>query len=424
MKIAVINKSDTTGGAAVVSLRLTQALRRLGHDARMVVVEKLTDFPYVIRAASDTRKMIPFLAERLKIYLANGRDRATLFQIDTASDGLPLYKIPFVREADIICLNWVNQGMLSIKGIRHILESGKPVVWTMHDMWCMTGICHHAGSCTRYKSPGHCGECPLLANATTRSADDLSAKTFLSKQNLYNGIHSNRIHFVCVSDWLARLAGSSTLLHNQEVSVIPNTFPVDSTAIPVTDRTNGKTRIVFGAARLDDPVKGLPTLVEATRILAFLYPEIASRLELVTFGGLKNPHALDEIAISHTHLGKVDPSRIRDIYESSGIVVSSSEWETLPGTLIEGQAWGCIPVALDHGGQSDIIDHLHTGYLAPYDEDPQENAVSIAEGIIWATQAPAEIRTAMFKSVCDRFSEEAVANRYLDLFTSILQKED
>lgn len=415
MKIAIINKSDSTGGAAVVSLRLTQALRRLGHDARMIVVEKLTNHPYVIPATSKYRAMIPFIEERLKIFIANGRNRATLFQLDTSSDGLPIHKIPFVKEADVICLNWVNQGMLSLKGIRNLLKLGKPVVWTMHDMWCMTGICHHAGECSNYKTPnGNCHDCPMMPPGS-----NLAYRTHQRKTALYKGLNGNKIHFVCVSNWLADLAKSSSLLGNQSVSVIPNAFPIDTETYPSREAHKGKKRIVFGAARLDDPVKGLLTLIEATQILANIYPDIAARLELVTFGGLKDPNALDDIAISHTHLGKVAPSEIKSIYESCDIVVSTSEWETLPGTLIEGQAWGCIPVALDHGGQSDIIDHLKTGYLAEYDEDFRENATSIAEGIIWAMQAPESVRKEMYKSVCDRFSVEAVANQYLNLFKSL-----
>lgn len=415
MKIAIINKSDSTGGAAVVSLRLTQALRRAGHDARMIVVEKLTNLPYVIPVASGFRAMIPFIAERLKIFIDNGRNKSTLFQLDTASAGLPIHKLSFVQEADVICLNWVNQGMLSIKGIRELLKLGKPMVWTMHDMWCMTGICHHAGECINYKAPGgNCQDCPMMP-----AGSKLANKTHSRKTALYKGIDGNKIHYVSVSNWLAEIAKSSTLLGDQSVSVIPNAFPIDTNAEPGVRGLKDKTRIVFGAARLDDPVKGLPTLVEATQILANIYPKIAARLELVTFGGLKNPNALDDIAISHTHLGKVAPSEIKSIYESSDIVVSTSEWETLPGTLIEGQAWGCIPVALNHGGQSDIIDHLKTGFLAPYADDYRDNATSIAEGIIWATQAPESVRTAMYKSVCDRFSEEAVANQYLNLFRNL-----
>lgn len=428
MKVAIINKSDSTGGAAVVSRRLCEALRNQGVDARMIVVEKLTDYDWVIPAASPKRVMIPFLRERLEIFIRNGFNRQTLFQIDTASDGLPLYNHPFVKEADVICLNWINQGMLSIKGIRNLLSTGKPVVWTMHDMWCMTGICHHAGNCNRYICLGECGDCPLLGAKS--GVSDMSYKTFMRKLPVWEGVniksseptHLNRIHFVAVSNWLAELARKSTLLHNAPVYTIPNAFPIDPVSgfQPHNKQQNSDLkRIVFGAARLDDPVKGLSTLIAATGILRDKFPEAADHLELVTFGGLKDPEALKDIAIRHTHLGKVRSEEIRNIYDSCDIVVSTSEWETLPGTLIEGQAWGCIPVALDHGGQSDIIDHLKTGFLAPYSDDTQENATSIAEGLIWASQAPEEVRKDMYKSVCDRFSEEAVAKKYLNLFSTL-----
>ena len=135
IKIAIINKSDSIGGAAVVSRRLMEALRREGADARMVVVEKLSDSSFVEVAASKFQIFVKFLTERLRIFLANGFNRATLFQIDTGETGLPLWKLPLVKNADAVLINWVNQGMLSLKGVEKILKLGKPVIWTMHDMW-------------------------------------------------------------------------------------------------------------------------------------------------------------------------------------------------------------------------------------------------------------------------------------------------
>ena len=131
MKVLLINKSDATGGAAVVTRRLMEALQAQGVDARMLVVERLTDSPSVGLAASRRASKVPFLAERLKIFLANGFNREHLFKVDTASDGLTLWRHPWVKEADVICLNWINQGMLSLRGIERIAAMGKPIVWTI-----------------------------------------------------------------------------------------------------------------------------------------------------------------------------------------------------------------------------------------------------------------------------------------------------
>ena len=128
MKVAIINRSDRRGGAAMVSYRLMESLREAGIDARMIVMENLSSSPEVISVGAKMSDKIPFLAERLDIFIQNGFRRDTLFQIDTASDGLALSSVPFVREADVICLNWINQGMLSLKELKRLLSLGKPIV--------------------------------------------------------------------------------------------------------------------------------------------------------------------------------------------------------------------------------------------------------------------------------------------------------
>lgn len=415
MKIVIINKSDSTGGAAVVSRRLMEAFRECGADARMLVVEKLTDSPYVELAASPGAIKRSFIAERLKIFLANGLNRTTLFKIDTASDGLPLWKHPLVTGADAVLLNWVNQGMLSLKGVERILKLGKPVIWTMHDMWNMTGVCHHAADCSRYLED--CGNCPLLGNM--KSPHDISRKTWNRKREL--GLLPEKISYVAVSNWLAGKASESSLLGSQRVSVIPNAFPIAGTA---EERREIKEEIVilFGAARLDDPIKNLPALIEMTRVLNSVYPELCSHLRLVTFGNVKNPRAMDGIAIRHRHLGMVKgENALREVYASGDILVSSSSYETLPGTLVEAQAYGCIPVSFNQGGQSDIIRHLHTGYIAQYSPLPEEGGKRLAEGVAWAASMlkdptrREEILRNMRENVESRFSAEAVAKAYLDL---------
>lgn len=421
MKVLIINKSDSVGGAAVVSRRLMYALRDKGVDARMLVCDKRHDSPHVESAASPGRIKRSFLAERLKIFMANGMNRADLFKVDIASDGLPLSRHRWVREADVICLNWVNQGMLSLQGVRDIMRLGKPVVWTMHDMWNFTGICHHAGDCTRWRQ--NCGLCRFLGKMATPV--DLSFKVLNNKRKVYGG--RGTLHFVAVSNWLADLARQSTLLRDQAVSVIPNAFPIPDDAEHLREghaRTHEhKFRVVMGAARLDDPVKGLPILVEATRILRDDYGDEAEGIELVTFGNLRDPQALDGVGISHTHLGMIaGEENVRDVYLGADAVVSTSLYETLPGTLVEGQVYGCIPVSFGRGGQSDIVSHGDTGYIADWDDDLRVAARNIAEGILWAKrQDAANMEARMLASARAKFAAPVVAGEYIALFERLLQ---
>ncbi len=424
MRIAVINRSDEKGGAAVVSSRLAEALRKRGHQVSMLVWEKGGKDPATRLVAGKYRKMVPFLAERLKIFLKNGMDRSTLFKIDTASDGLPLWRHPDVKSADLIFLNWTNQGMLSLKGLGKLLETGKPVIITMHDMWAFTGICHHSGECRHYE--GECGDCPLLKNKA--GSHDLSFRIWHKKAKAYAKAKGGNLRFVAVSSWLASRARTSGLLKDREVDVIPNTFELKAPDVGTKERDksadNGEIRILFGAARIDDTVKDHPTLVRMTQILRDRYPEEAKRMKLITFGDLKDPAALSGVGISHEHLGVVPSSRLPELYSEADIVISSSLYETLPGTLVEGQAYGAIPVALDHGGQRDIIDHKLTGYLAEWSDSGEQRASRLAEGVIWASGLKYDqgMKERMRREVKERFGASKVAGRYEDLYSQVVGK--
>lgn len=388
-----------------MSFRLMEALRRAGHDARMLVGRKLSDSPFVEQAGHPLRHKAAFLAEHLEIFLSNGLSRKRLFQASTARWGLPLASHPLVRQADAVILGWVNQGLLSLGEAAKIARS-RPTLWVMHDMWNFTGICHHAGACRRWQSG--CGHCPLLGREAFGA--DLSHSTFRRKMKAYD---SAPFTFVAVSSWLKSLALSSPLMSGHDVELIHNPFPVeDFMSTPIDKRKSGQATIIMGAARLDDPVKGLPLAIEALNIL---YDRgYGNKVKVVFFGALRNPDALKPLRLEYRHMGTVsNPEELRRLYAEADIVLSSSLYETLPGTLIEGQAAGCYPVSFGRGGQRDIIDHPSTGYLASSPEGPLD-PIALADGLEYAilhSADPSLLRT----SVAKRFASDAVAARYLEI---------
>ncbi len=401
MKLVLINHSDSLGGASVVTYRLLKALQAEGVDTRMLVVHKTTDDPSVVLAAPRWRARIPFYAEAARIYAANGFDRGDLFKVSLGSDGLPLSRHPLVREADAVLLAWVNQGMLSLKEIGRI-ASQKPVIWTMHDMWCLTALCHHAGECIRFSEAWGCRCCPFLHRRA--SEHDAAAKVWGDKQKLYGTAH---IDFVTVSSWLEGRCCDSRLMDMQHVSVIPNAFPVED--FYSAPSQPDKRIILMGAARLDDSVKGLHYAVEMLNKLR------STNAEAVFFGALRDPHALDALRFPYRYIGPVsDPAELRRLYSTAHAVISTSLYETLPGTLIEGMAAGAMPVSFDRGGQADIIRSQADGRLIPFgDTDAMAAAL---DGII----ATDHDRAALRNTVATRFSAASVARRYIDLINSRL----
>lgn len=481
-RVVILNLSDSRGGAAVVSRRLMHALCDAGVDARMLVAHKGTDDPRVVLAAPAWRYKIPFLEEAADIYLHNGRCRADIFKVSTGRYGLPLSRHPLVAQADAVILAWVNQGFCNFADISRMARAGKRLIWIMHDMWNLTGICHHAGDCRAYERPEGCSYCPMLHSSA--GPHDLSARTWAAKAKLYARAG---IRFVAVSSWLAERCPRSPLFAGQELHTIGNAFPVDefyteprhsraSLGLP----TEGKI-ILMGAARLDDPVKGLPYAVEALNLLADkLTPRTSEnertaakdtpinqengngekneaqsganveeetndlrkgnngdgeknslrdrdngiektnglrsgekedsdmKVTAVFFGDLRDAHALDALRLPHIHLGTVSGDTARELYAHADIVLSTSLYETLPGTLIEGQAAGAIPVSFDRGGQRDIIRSDAEGRLVPFGD-----TALLATALASTLTAPADKKA--LRAAATRFSSPTITTHLLPL---------
>lgn len=406
MKVTLINHSDTRGGASVVAFRLMEALRAEGVDARMLVGRKTSDSPYVEQAAGPMRTRIPFLAEHLRIFTHNGFSRKRLFQVSLATDGLPLSRHPLVREADAVMLNWVNQGLLSLKEIGRIAGM-KPTLWTMHDQWNFTGICHHTGSCDRFLS--HCRNCPFLGEMASKN--DISSRIFDKKMSLYG---SSPITFVAVSDWLARRAHESTLLGNQKVVSIPNAFPVERFAAPPAfsraelGLPEGKKLIVFCAARIDDPGKGL---ADAIDVLNGIVGTHADSAVAVFVGAMRDSRALDTLRLPYVTLGSVASEKMPSIMGHAAVVLSTSPFETLSTTMIEAQSAGAVPVCYTHDGRGDIVADGVNGYSLSPASSPESHID--ASPLIKALDAP--VSREALRSAADRYTAREIARRYISL---------
>lgn len=411
MRVLLVNRSDMLGGAAIASHRLMRALRAMGVDARMLVIDRRDIDPYAQAMGNELKNKWNFLAERLGIYVRNHFNRDTLFKIDTATRGYNLCKHPWVAETDIVVLNWINQGMLSLNTVWDLADMGKHIVWTMHDMWNCTGVCHHAYDCRKYEQT--CRACRLLG---TRGKD-LSTRTQNRKRVLYENVP---ISFVAVSNWLADCCRRSSLMKESNVQVIANPFPTDDYAYERLSGEDlqipaGKTVVAMGAARLDDPVKGFGRFVAAVRYIADHKPKLASKLHFLIYGGIKDESLLNDVALPCTYLGFVDSYEVNGVYRHADIVLSASRHESFGYTLVEGMASGCVPVTTGNGGQVDIVNHLSNGYVAASGE-PEE----LAKGLEWAVDNPID-RDALHAYVAGKFDSKIIAGEYIKLFNGLLE---
>ena len=420
MRVLFLNTSETKGGAAIAAKRLMDTLRKDGIDVSMIVRDKATDDPAIIKiGSSGLLNKVRFLGERLGIFIYNGFNRKNLFAVSQANTGVNISRYSEVKCADIIHLHWINQGFLSLRDIHRLIAMGKPIVWTMHDMWPCTGICHHARDCVSFTS--QCGTCFFLQS---KKADDLSTAVFKKKQQW---IFSNEnITMVGCSNWLAGKAKTSALTKKHRVISIPN--PIDTQQFrPYSDKESCRRRlglpehkqlILFGAANVTDKRKGIYYLIDAINQLLTVEPRLAEKMGIVVFGEAK-AEFVSLVKIPVYPLGYVsDITQIVTLYNAIDVFVTSSLEENLPNTIMEAMACGVPCVGFQVGGIPEMIDHKENGYVAAY-----KDAADLATGIDWVLNK-ADRKKLSFnarKKVEENYSEAVVAKQYIELYRSLLK---
>lgn len=417
MKVLIVNTSERTGGAAVAANRLMKALNNHGVKARMLVRDKESDTLTVIGLPPTVWLRWNFLWERLVIFCRLHFQRKHLFEVDIANSGTDITRLREFQEADIIHLHWVNQGMLSLGGIRKILDSGKPVVWTMHDIWPATAICHYARGCPNFKQ--RCHHCPLLPGGGGKN--DLSAKVWSRKQAM---LRDHTVSYVACSKWLAGEAQKSSLLEGQRVVTIPN--PIDTHIYHPKDKREAKRRlglpedrriILFVSQRVTDRRKGMEFFMEAAGYLATQYPEMTRNSGIAILGGHAEEVA-DNLPIPAYPLGYVsDEQRIVDVYNAADVFVLPSLEDNLPNTLMEAMACGVPCVGFRVGGIPEMIDHLQNGYVARL-----RDAADLATGIHWVLfdTSYADLVKLCQHKVATNYSQQSVAVKYIEVYNQAL----
>lgn len=417
MRVLIVNTSEINGGAAVAANRLKEALTHNGVKAKMLVAEKQTNHVTVAEIPHHWLYKWHFVRERLSIFWHLFFSRKHLFEIDIANSGSDITSLPEFKEADVIHLNWINQGMLSLGSIRKIIKSGKPIVWTMHDLWPATGICHYARKCGAFRSA--CHNCPLLPSGGSTS--DLSRRVWRRKKELY---HNSNIHFVTCSRWLETQAKQSTLLKGLSVTSIPNT--IDTHIFCPSDKKQARTRmglpeegrvILFVSQKATDERKGAPFFVEAINRLADSDPTAHENTYVAILGSHAEEIA-SQLRLPSFALGYIsDEHQIASVYNAADVYVLPSLEDNLPNTIMEAMACGVPSVGFRVGGIPEMIDHKRNGYVAQF-----KDADDLAEGIRWTLCEAdrAQIADACLQKVAHNYSQQSVAMRYIEVYNELI----
>jgi glycosyltransferase involved in cell wall biosynthesis len=425
LKILLLNTDDFTGGAAIACRRLLKALcTNTRTQAQMLVQESRSGQEGVIQLnnswVAKKKAFLRFVLERL-YFLMYEKNKEVRFSFNPAKFGADISDNQYVIGSDIIHLHWINFGFLSLDSIIKLVETNKPIIWTLHDMWAFTGGCHHSRDCENYQKT--CGNCTqFLKNS---SSNDLSNQIWKEKMNVF--FKANLTIITC-SEWLGNRAKKSSLFQNKRVEAIPNPIdieifiPIDK--IVARKKLNldaNKKYILFAAMRVDAFGKGFSYFQEALTILnkqLFVKDQKKSDIEILIFGQAQASD-FEVLPFKVNLLGQLNSQEaIVHAYNAASVFVIPSLEENLPNTIMEAMACGTPVVGFEVGGIPEMIDHLETGYLAKY-----KSAEDLANGIFWTLFEAdyQQICNNSRKKVIEKYSESVVAAQYEKVYKSILE---
>ncbi|HNQ24415.1 MAG TPA: glycosyltransferase [Phycisphaerae bacterium] len=352
ISVAVVNSADYAGGAETIARMLRDGLAGRGHRAQLFVGRR--------RGPDGDPGIEEIAATAAERGVAQRFARKGFFSL-----GVPASRrfcsAGRLDEFDLIHLHNVHGHYLCLSAVPR-LAGLRPLVWTFHDYFPITGGCAFPFECEGWRS--RCGSCPQLGRYPLVTPFDRTRRLQAIKRKLFAALP---VTIIAPSAHLARAIESSGVFPQADVRVIP--YGVDTEVFhPQRDGARqalgiaGDVPVVLVAAQgLDDPRKGVAHAVEALQRAA-----APGTLVLLAGSGDQRTVADAVAPLRVRSLGYVaDRAELARCYAAADLMVFTSLAENLPCVVLEAMASGTAVAAFAIPGVDEEIAAGRTGFLVP-----------------------------------------------------------
>ena len=327
MRILHINGSDQGGGAEQFAYDFVHA----GVFESSLLVQHKTSGSGKVLAFPKTGLDRLFIFLDKILYKAGVRKRfKQLFSISDQFN-LTYRKLKNLRvyqDADLIHLHNIHGGYFDLSALRKIAVE-KPIVWSMHDMWAITGGEAHTFGNKNYtlgigKTPyGHVY--PLKNPLLDRRQHDLE-----KKKKIYRDIASNTV-WIPASYWLEKCVKESYVFNPaMRVQTIP--YGINLAVFKNDEQRNWSVpRILFFNSE---------SFFKGSEIFLEIISQIKNKFDLYVIGKKIN----FQLKYNITYLPyATDRQKLSAVFNSIDILVFPSKADTFPFTILEAMACGvCV----------------------------------------------------------------------------------
>ena len=324
-----------------------------------------------------------FNGHDLHIYLRNEGVIANHLVMSKQSSDKDTYVFPSVQphhffnalvsqrvflEADIIHLHLIHNTQFNIVYLPFI-SSLKPVVWTLHDPWVLSGHCIHHGNCDKWKS--HCMDCNSLEAHFPLSRDTSALEFALKKRAIQN----SQIFPIVASQWMEEKLAESPIWQGKPVRQIP--FGINQSLFSPGDKLEARKLLGISANSIVLFCRVAP-FWKGTDLLNDALIEAGKKNDLVLLTvGFAEKDILRHLprSIRHVHYGWIeDDNSLLNLYRASDLFLMPSEQEAFGMMAIEAMSCGKMVLALDAPGSAvpQVINAPYSGIAVQRSQYAQE----------------------------------------------------
>ncbi len=247
-------------------------------------------------------------------------------------------------------------------------------------------------------------QCGMITLATVRSDHPFHraiVEQFCALKNVWqlSGV-------VCVSRILLDKI-SEILPDKYPRCVIPSGVPVPE--VPIAGHT--EFRLVY-LGRMEEEAKRISLVMESFKAVAKAFPDV--RCQLIGSGryadDVKNYIENENLEKRIEYTGAVDQSFISDSLKGASAIILLSEYEGLPGALMDGMACGLVPIVSDiPGGVSELIQHEVNGMVV---EPTPDSVVAAVMRLKSESGLLERLSVSARTTILEKYSLQAAADRW------------
>lgn len=408
MKILQVNNTDFQG-SAYNGHELQISLNEVGVETEELVLYKRT----------DCEKAKSFCTEREILW----QQQCNLFESYTGM--LNLFepfgeKIRNTRQfldADIVHYQLIHNHVISLQTFVTMCKM-KPSVWTIHDLWAVTGHCIHPLECKEWERK--CIDCPKLEDPFFALQYPKADELWRVKEKIYKQINPD---IVVASNFTKRYIEQSPLTrHFTHVHKIP--FGLDTDTLIFFDKKKEKKEMgiplenVVISFRLNtSKLKGVKYLVDAIEKMQQKQITILAVDE-------GDSSMLDSLRAKCQviELGEQNREGMAKFYQVTDIFVMPSLAETFGLMAVEAMAYKCVVVVFENTVLPEIIFAPECGISVPFlDVD------TLAETLDYLVTSPQErIRRGELgsKLTSENYKYKDYVNKHIELYDEIYNRMD